>query len=211
MNEIELVEFIKERIKEAPALNLEEIISKDYVLAHAVSCIRHRTTDEKTVKFEVWEDLEEYFRVILDTENRAEDETMSIAITHALIKWLEIDAHELQRAARLNAKETIKIRGLQEVLMQGMAIEMHIPDETMYVAECRGGASVILFDDVLQRFCEEHDVDEITILPSSINEVILVTEKADGNDIDDMVSDVNKKTLREEEVLSDHAYYYHKK
>ena len=40
------------------------------------------------------------------------------------------------------------------------------------------GASVILYDDVLKAFCEDHRCDRVYILPSSIHELFLIPEDA---------------------------------
>lgn len=73
------------------------------------------------------------------------------------------------------------------------------------------GATSMMFEDELKRFCEEIDND-IIIIPSSINEVLIVPN--DGIDstywIDAMIRDVNETTLEAVDVLSDHAYYYNR-
>ena len=71
------------------------------------------------------------------------------------------------------------------------------------------GASVIYYPGVLRRIAQRIHSDLI-ILPSSIHEVILLpadgTEDADT--LNEIIVDVNRSQVAEEEVLSDHFYYY---
>ena len=73
------------------------------------------------------------------------------------------------------------------------------------------GATCMMFEDELKRFCEDIDND-IIIIPSSISEVLIVPN--DGmystHWIDAMIRDVNETTLQAVDVLSDHAYYYNR-
>ena len=50
------------------------------------------------------------------------------------------------------------------------------------------------------------------LLPSSIHEVILIpkSKSPDLKDLNEMINEVNETQVQEEEVLSDHAYYYEK-
>lgn len=74
------------------------------------------------------------------------------------------------------------------------------------------GASVILYEDILKDFATACK-GSFFLLPSSIHEVILVP--ADSNtsmeEFTQMVREVNETQVDEEELLSDHAYYYDSK
>ena len=54
---------------------------------------------------------------------------------------------------------------------------------------------------------------DLFILPSSIHEVILVPARTGicKRELDQMVKEVNQEAVDPEEILSDHAYYYHRK
>lgn len=73
------------------------------------------------------------------------------------------------------------------------------------------GATVLLYDDILKELSDLFEKDLI-ILPSSIHEVlILATDENDRQNLDHytaMVKEVNASQLQDEEILSDHAYYY---
>lgn len=71
------------------------------------------------------------------------------------------------------------------------------------------GAACMLYSGILKSFAERYESD-LYILPSSIHEVILIPAKDDSSlsDLSEMVREVNRTQLHEDEVLSDHAYYY---
>lgn len=88
------------------------------------------------------------------------------------------------------------------------AIPMYIMTNEQEV----NGASVLLYDNVLESFALEKKTD-FYILPSSIHEVILVP----SNKIDDpsalftMVSDANNTVVALGDILSDSVYYYNRR
>lgn len=82
----------------------------------------------------------------------------------------------------------------------------------MYVAtnRCRtNGAGVILYEGQLAAVSALLGADLI-ILPSSVHEVILLPVQDDSGlaECSHMVREVNETQLADEDVLSDHAYYY---
>ena len=82
----------------------------------------------------------------------------------------------------------------------------------IYVAtnkEGVNGASVILYPNLLRDFGIKIG-ESFYILPSSIHEVILVPESlgAQAQVLIEMVKDVNRIAVAEDEVLSDNVYLY---
>lgn len=75
------------------------------------------------------------------------------------------------------------------------------------------GASVLLYDGMLDKIAEEYD-DDLIILPSSVHESILLpaSEYRDttNNEFVQLITDVNYNSgiLRPEEILSDNPYFY---
>lgn len=75
------------------------------------------------------------------------------------------------------------------------------------------GATCILYKDVLHHFADQMKSD-LYILPSSIHEMILIP--ANENEISsaclsEMVEEVNRTQVAEDEVLSNHVYFYSRK
>ena len=84
----------------------------------------------------------------------------------------------------------------------------------MYVLSNRQklyGAVCMLYPDLLKNFAEKIGQD-CYILPSSIHEVILVpsNEASGGEELREIVTDINRTQVAEEEVLADSVYYYNK-
>ncbi len=208
MDPDELLRFVRGSMKHAEDMNFSEMFDKDYVLSHCMSCVRHETGDTKAVKFPVFGDLEEYFRIKMDTEG---DCTMSAVITKSLADSIGIGAEELREAGRRNLMENARIQSMAEVLKEltgGLWDEESVP---MYVASTSDrmyGASVMLLDSLLDAFCQVHGVDSVTIISSSVHEVLLLPEDMDRGDIDGMIVGVNEAEVREEDRLSDHCYRY---
>ena len=72
------------------------------------------------------------------------------------------------------------------------------------------GASVILYDGCLEMI-GKYLGDNYFVLPSSIHEVIIMPEKKapwGGVGLSEMVQEINRTQVDDEDVLSDYAYYY---
>lgn len=71
------------------------------------------------------------------------------------------------------------------------------------------GASTILYPGTLAEAARQLG-GSFYILPSSIHEVLLLRDdgQSDGQQLHEMIADINSNQLREEEVLSDYAYRY---
>lgn len=105
---------------------------------------------------------------------------------------------------------------MKEVLaqMMGSSIE-DIPDmgdSFMFVGSTESrnhGASIILLDDVLSEFCHKRGIKSLTIIPSSIHEILLISDEFEDSIVDDMISDVNATQFADEsEILSGHCYHF---
>ncbi len=90
--------------------------------------------------------------------------------------------------------------------------ECFCEEERMYVLSNRErsfGAACILYKqklNVIGKLLEEN----FYILPSSIHEVIIVPESKapERSEMDEMIQEINATQVQEEEVLSNHCYYY---
>lgn len=85
-------------------------------------------------------------------------------------------------------------------------------DDVLYVlTNCirSFGAASILYRDRL-KYIGEYLQENYYILPSSVHEVILVPESIAPfrGTLNKMVEEINETQVEEEEILSDHAYYY---
>ena len=136
--------------------------------------------------------------------------SMEELLSSLLVEDLERDSYLREETPSYDAMD-LKEEALQEV----RELNEHRSELQMYVLTNTAklhGASCVLYDQVLARFSEKVDCD-LFILPSSIHEVILVPARTGicKRELDQMVKEVNQEAVDPEEILSDHAYYYHRK
>ena len=72
------------------------------------------------------------------------------------------------------------------------------------------GAATILYDDVMKSFAEEHEVERVIILPSSLHEVLILKDDGimNAESLKEMVKSVNDTELNPEDILSYSVYYF---
>jgi len=72
------------------------------------------------------------------------------------------------------------------------------------------GASCIAYRECLKEFANEHNTEEVYIIPSSIHEVILIPNIGYMNpkEINDMIEQINNTEVEATDVLSNHIYKY---
>ena len=207
----ELVAFAKGLLKDMPDFDIQKIMTRDYVLGHVRSCVRHRTYCNDDVRFTVFGDLEEYFRIILDADPSGS--IGSIVVRDEHIESLDISPWELRSAGRANLAQYAEISPMEAVLSElaGKDLPLQDTDKLMYVATAKDrmyGAGVMLLDSMLDGFCREHGLKSAYILPSSIHEIIVVDGRMDRQAVDSIIKDVNAECVKEHERLSDHSYRY---
>ena len=123
--------------------------------------------------------------------------------------------NELLLAARENTPRLFPAQmvDMDEMIQRaGVCMPMDRSAIPMYIMTNRqevNGASVLLYDDVLQTFALKKKTD-FYILPSSVHEVLLIPadNQISMSTLSSMVRDVNSSQLAREEILSDHVYYY---
>jgi len=145
-----------------------------------------------------------------------------IQIHNSHLEMWNIETKELMRLANINTPQLMpaQLCAMDEVLkgiledkeLEGMRQLQQESGKYLYVLSnekrCHGAAT-ILYPGILEETAR-HLGGNIYILPSSIHEVILLCD--DGRNSSEylhmMIEDINRSQLREEEVLSDYAYYY---
>lgn len=139
-------------------------------------------------------------------------------VTNQELQVWGISMNELLLAARENTPRLFPVHmiDMDEMIAQaGIPISLDESAIPMYIMTNEqevNGASVLLYDNVLESFALEKKTD-FYILPSSIHEVILVP----SNKIDDpsalftMVSDANNTVVALGDILSDSVYYYNRR
>ena len=148
---------------------------------------------------------------VVFTVNLREDEDLKMTITSGLLEQWKITRDELMSVAYENfAKAGYAIISYEDVMEQlfGLRIESEL---CVLLNRSRlRGASGMLRIDLLQDLADKKE-SNLLILPSSVNEVLLLAEEDNTLDMDSvkkMVEDINRDYVDEEERLSDNIYIY---
>lgn len=98
---------------------------------------------------------------------------------------------------------------LKPTVLNGLG--KHKTNNMYVISNSKGinGASCLLYPNILKDLAEELDTD-LYILPSSIHEIIVVKGNAamDKSTFREMVFDVNRTQVPDEDILSDNVYFY---
>lgn len=183
------------------------------IIMRLVSYERNQTL-LRDVPFFCFQDLAVVFYCLLmaDEKNQA-----SILIHNEHLDMWGIDKDTLYHLARQNTPLLLPhcVTPMKDILLHSPFPDMEDLTECdipMYVvSNCfrTNGATVLLYERLLQDIADQL-ASNLIILPSSIHEIIILPTM-DHSDLpfySHMVREVNETQLADEEILSDHAYYY---
>ena len=159
-------------------------------------------------------DLSAVYYINLDS---SPDGNMTTVITDALLSQYGISVDELHQTAISNMGSKARFCSMFEVLTELMGEnapndEQMLSDNAMFVLSNDtkiNGFSVLLCPEVMDDVAEKVGTD-FCILPSSINEALIVPRKPDM-ELDSLLSivkEVNATQVSQEERVSDHVYRY---
>ena len=175
-------------------------------------------------------DLSIVFYVIFEL---SEEGTASMLIRNDHMEIWEKDKNELWDLAKKNSGRMLpaefftmeyalfelmdKVGGREEESPQreNLLLEKAGKADFMYVLSNQirhYGAACMMYPHIMDMVGEIMG-DDFFVIPSSIHEVIIVP-KREGlmkSSMDEMVREINASQLKEEEVLSDHVYYYERR
>ena len=146
---------------------------------------------------------------IVITVNLREDKDFKMTITSGLLEQWKITKDELISVAYENfAKADYAIISYEDVMEQLLGLRIESELCVLLNRSKLRGASGMLRIDLLQDLADKKESD-LLILPSSVNEVLLLAEEDNILDMDSakkMVEDINRDYVDEEERLSDNIY-----
>lgn len=170
-------------------------------------------------------DLSIVFYILVDVDEKG---SATIQIRNEYIENWNVNVEQLYKDAKLNVKCLIPARlmCMQHVIEKLCDIskgeekdllKAKFPPENkefMYILTNsihQFGAAVLAYPNILE-MASRIIGEDFYLLPSSIHEVILIpkSKSPDLKDLNEMINEVNETQVQEEEVLSDHAYYYEK-
>ncbi|MCM1105871.1 MAG: DUF5688 family protein [Blautia sp.] len=191
--------------------NFEKVHSR--IIMRLINYARNEELLQDVPHF-LFQDLAVVFYCLL----HASDENQASILIHNehLALW-GIDGEQIYALAKKNTPRLMPfhIRSMQELLHNFHSSEFSAHydcDPPMLVITNRfrtNGASVLLYEGLLASFAR-HLHANLLILPSSVHEIILLPVEDDSAlaAASRIVQEVNETQLTDEEVLSDHAYYY---
>ena len=168
----------------------------------------------KSIPHKKYLDFAVYCRIIVEQND---DKIVSTVVKSSMLRYLEVGEKELWEAARSNfQKERFLIRHIDEetgltgsYLNKFLNLSYH-EDETHVLTNeyHNNGAVGMMRIDLLERFAEQKKCN-LYILPSSLNEVILIPDRGDRTpDFLRSLVKKNNKDYPEEGDLSENIYYY---
>ncbi len=147
------------------------------------------------------------------------DTAGSIAVNEYLFGKWGVSLKQMYQDAMENMQREVPptIRPIEEILMEilelpGIPELPEIPDTPIFILSNNYGmygAASILYPGILEK-CAETIGGDFCIIPSSVHEVLLwpMAAAGDADALGRMIREINAKEVPEEDVLSDHPYYY---
>lgn len=195
------------------SFNTEQIKDWNYVKNRLQLCLQKKG-EENIIKRDFL-DLEQYIRVVVETHG---NETGSFKVKPEHLEMWEVDKDMLFNAAWDCTSPTITERDMMHIMAEMMGVPVEeLAMENMPVQIVLGNKSgihgAIAMHDTwrLQEIANRYESD-LAILPSSIHEIIVmpVNEDISFAELDAMVTEINETQLEPVEVLSNHAYRFHR-
>lgn len=163
-------------------------------------------------------DLAIVFYLLLESTEKG---AATILITNEMLTHWNISLENLHQASLLNTPKLLQaeFKPMYQVIHELMGETSYdrdtAEDSSMYVLSNQYrhfGAGCILYDRVLEDIGNLINED-FFILPSSIHETIIlpVSCEMSKESLSEMVVEINETQVSEEDVLSDHAYYFCRK
>ncbi len=193
----ETVEAFVERVvrlknQPLPGIDPAELVSRERLLNCSFLCIQ-RKSGEDIVKRD-YLNLELYLRLAVELPEN--DTKGTVKITPQILNLSGVTEAELFEAARANSLRKTEVCSMAEAL--GLPEEFEVPTY-FYVAsyddKCHG-AGVLALPEVIHEYCEKHGFNGAYIIPSSTEEILLISrEDADPADLAAMVDEINSSVV----------------
>lgn len=208
----------KDKMLELGNFDLDFENSKTKIIYRLVSRKQNKDLLEE-VPYIPFLDMAITFHLVVSVNSRY---VQSLKIGDELQKKWNLSVEQLLRIAKKNTERIFpsRVKGLKEFLRDYKALKVgeDLTNDTkvdmIVVTNELGinGATVILYDGIMDELAERYDSD-LYVIPSSIHEMIIVpvkedTEKNMYDILQWMVRDINERFVAEEEILSNRVYTY---
>ena len=161
--------------------DLNRILNPEYIKKNAFLSLQKYSNSEDGILVKRFLNLQVVPRIYVRDDSFGENEVVSAKISEQFLVQAGIDSVDFFAWAERNILKHAYIKSLDQILFEmceaddDIDMEVHSP---FYVASAGnyGGASVLLCSPVLKAFCDKHNVETCTILPSSREEILLIPD-----------------------------------
>lgn len=198
-------ERAKEALKNKPVIDIDILSDWQFVKDHIELDIQRRS-NEPLLKRECL-NLDLILRIWFDIPGHGRASTK---VTSKIMDLLHVSEEILWANAEHNSMEKYRIRSMSEMI--GFGSEDKEPS-SMYVLtkipEMTGGASALACTKVFRDWCLTHDEKRILLLPSSVEELILLPGSVSGDpqDLANMVANINDEVVKDSTIILDPVVY----
>ena len=228
----EIMQKMADQIMEhtGPDIDLPKVLCdwnqvKDFVYPKLVN-LKSNEQMLSNMVYDTKEDLAEAYYInigeMFPNDPRFAGSNATTMITKGLLKEHAVSKETLKETAEQNlARQPYSLMSMTDQLIE-IARQNGMPQEMidellcesvgpqMYVLSNESkyfGATMLLNENALDEACEAFG-GNVYILPSSIHEVIIVSNELGEEELQRMVQEVNATVLNPREMLSDHIYEY---
>lgn len=193
-----------------PETDLSEMLVYENMKKNIYYRLISKSTNEELlgqIPWIPWMDLAVVFYMRIP-EHILEHATALIRISH--MEYWGITLEELYHVAFRNMEDLPVQLEPMETFLDGCDFEPFGSGMHVLCAENREFGAAVIVNPKILRYCYQILGEDYYVLPSSIHEVILLPESLAGSSesLDELVREVNEKCVKQEEILSDHAYFY---
>lgn len=199
----------------------EDILTRENIEKNVIPCLVNAEKNKDMLKEHPHKnilDLAVIYKIVIE---KTAVGMSSVTITDSMLELVGLTFEELNAAAIRNTEGNYRTIGMMEILTEAYGLDDVSPEiefDTVIQSEPMRvltndtglfGASVLLHPKYLEEVANQLDSD-FYIIPSSVNEVIAVTEEFidDPAEYNQFIKQVNIIDVPETDVLSNHMYKY---
>lgn len=167
-------------------------ITADYIRKNVHSGVR-RASDNNDILKDIIYDYEVYYVLVIAQD---EESRQSIKLTRKMLKNMGLTFDEVRECANNNDFEQFEFMNIGEMFGAGLTPMWVVTNKAK-----SNGASVVFVENVIEKIMEK--IGDFVVLPSSIHEVIVMPIEYANLDMIEMVKEINRTTVADEDVLGD--------
>ncbi len=165
----------------------------------------------ENVPYKAYLDLAIVYYILFDSTMYG---TASMMIRDTHLSLWNVDLEEIHKRAKENTKQLLSydFKTMASAVSEMIGKPMEIQEDILYILTNKNksyGAATMLYPECLESIGEILR-ENFYIIPSSVHELIMVRERdaPEEGELVDMVGEVNETQVPDEEVLSNHVYYF---